>query len=362
MTARSITVALAAVASARDAGNVVSLSRLLDMHAAQAHVASSAIKALFDIAEHEAGHPPRAFGFPNLSLPVRRSLAQACLKALRLYKNFEGLVVSTFTILSHAMHSADGLLPAAERSLVVADGVPTCVAALRHNIRSEDAVIMGCKALYGLSRHHFAWRDSALAIGVVTDLRAVLRLVTRTYSRSPSAPEFLEQSMVVFRVLADIFEAVEGGAAASGSAVRAEACGTMADVVAAMRVATGDEALQTWGCHALRQVASSVVNDSNACPSHTVWASAYDAVVAVITAHPHGHDNTLGSAFQAMTTILRDWQQLGDTQMGFVAAWFGADGAHNAPEQLPDSGRLLWLADHDPTAIWRTTTTRLGRL
>lgn len=223
-----------------------------------------------------------------------------------------------FTILTHAVRTIDGLLPAAERSVIAADSVPTCVAVLRHNIRRNDLVNVGCKALSSISRGHYGWPDSAVAAGLVRDLTAALQRGahnTSTDTDSPSALASNELPTMVLCVIGEIFEAARGRSAA----LRAEAAGTMAAVVAAMRAVPGDEMLQLWGCEAIIYLARSVASDLDAQPSDVVLTSAYEAIAAALTAHLHGLESTVASALKAMTFILRMWEQAGDTQLGVVA-------------------------------------------
>jgi hypothetical protein len=122
MAATSIAAALAAVASAEAAGDVAWLSRLLAAHgAAHARVADKALTALLDRADKQLKRTPGS-GLPYLLVPQRRVLIQGCERVLHAYPDSEELVEMVFTILTHAVRTIDGLLPAAERSVIAADG------------------------------------------------------------------------------------------------------------------------------------------------------------------------------------------------------------------------------------------------
>lgn len=310
MAAARVAAALAAVESADAAGDVVALSRLLEAHAADVRVAEKAVTALFFLADRQLEPTPRS-GFPNLSLPERRTLVRGCSHALR--ANADGkkeLLARAFTIIAHTLISEDGILPAAERSLVAADSVPSCVAALRHNNRDFGVLFVGCSTLSEMARGHYGWPDTAVVVGLVRELKEAVRLSAldlNANSASPQAPALRKFPRVVFGLLGEIFEAAGGRSAA----LRAEAAGTMAAAAAAMRAAPGDELLQQNCCSALHRLANAVASDVDAHPSDTILANVYEAAVAALTAHLHGLDSTVVSALQSITLTCRMWLRFG---------------------------------------------------
>jgi hypothetical protein len=249
---RSVADAHAAVAAAAAAGDVAALARVLAAHATHMRVAEAALTALEELAHRQLAQTPLC-AFPSLSLPARRMLSDGCLAVLRAHAGHaeKAFVLElALIVLSLAVQTSDGSVLAEMRAHIWGCA-PALATAMRQNPRREALLQAAGDVLHAAPHEDDAWRESAIAAGVLEAIVAALQHHARSGGGGDTANEKTTPQSTLLRAL---YELVPFAAAESAAAVRAETAGATAAVTAAMRAAPRDELLQTRACIALAHI------------------------------------------------------------------------------------------------------------